>query len=389
MGFTQSFKMAFKQLLSNKMRSLLTMLGIIIGVSSITLLISIAKGMEASLNEQMGDLGSNIISININPTSSNKIYSYEESDELRDIDGVVDICQGRTGEVKLRYDEKEEKASVIATTDVYTKASPMENESGRFILADDVEYSTKVVVLGKKVAKKMFTLENPIGKYVKLNGMPYKVVGVLEKKGMNIMDSPDDSVFVPITTGQRLLKTKGVARIDIITESSVGMDSIIKTTEKTLKKKLGSKDDFMVFNQQEMIDSINTMQATMTAVLGSIASISLVVGGIGIMNIMLVSVTERTKEIGIRKALGAKRKTILVQFLIESIVVSLIGGIIGAIIGIVGANIFYVAVKLDPTISWGVVAFALGFSMLVGIVFGIMPANKASKLKPIQALRAE
>lgn len=389
MGFTQSFKMAFKQLLSNKMRSLLTMLGIIIGVSSITLLISIAKGMEASLNEQMGDLGSNIISININPTSSNKIYSYEESDELRDIDGVVDICQGRTGEVKLRYDEKEEKASVIATTDVYTKASPMENESGRFILADDVEYSTKVVVLGKKVAQKMFTLENPIGKYVKLNGMPYKVVGVLEKKGMNIMDSPDDSVFVPITTGQRLLKTKGVARIDIITESSVGMDSIIKTTEKTLKKKLGSKDDFMVFNQQEMIDSINTMQATMTAVLGSIASISLVVGGIGIMNIMLVSVTERTKEIGIRKALGAKRKTILVQFLIESIVVSLIGGIIGAIIGIVGANIFYVAVKLDPTISWGVVAFALGFSMLVGIVFGIMPANKASKLKPIQALRAE
>lgn len=389
MGFTQSFKMAFKQLLSNKMRSLLTMLGIIIGVSSITLLISIAKGMEASLNEQMGDLGSNIISININPTSSNKIYSYEESDELRDIDGVVDICQGRTGEVKLRYDEKEEKASVIATTDVYTKASPMENESGRFILADDVEYSTKVVVLGKKVAQKMFTLENPIGKYVKLNGMPYKVVGVLEKKGMNIMDSPDDSVFVPITTGQRLLKTKGVARIDIITESSVGMDSIIKTTEKTLKKKLGSKDDFMVFNQQEMIDSINTMQATMTAVLGSIASISLVVGGIGIMNIMLVSVTERTKEIGIRKALGAKRKTILVQFLIESIVVSLIGGIIGAIIGIVGANIFYVAVKLDPTISWGVVGFALGFSMLVGIVFGIMPANKASKLKPIQALRAE
>lgn len=389
MGFTQSFKMAFKQLLSNKMRSLLTMLGIIIGVSSITLLISIAKGMEASLNEQMGDLGSNIISININPTSSNKIYSYEESDELRNIDGVVDICQGRTGEVKLRYDEKEKKASVIATTDVYTNASPMENESGRFILADDVEYSTKVVVLGKKVAEKMFTLENPIGKYVKLNGMPYKVVGVLEKKGMNVMDSPDDSVFVPITTGQRLLKTKGVARIDIITESSEGMDSIIRTTEKILKGKLGSKDDFMVFNQQEMIDSINTMQATMTAVLGSIASISLVVGGIGIMNIMLVSVTERTKEIGIRKALGAKRKTILVQFLIESIVVSLIGGIIGAIIGIVGANIFYVAVKLDPTISWGVVAFALGFSMLVGIVFGIIPANKASKLKPIQALRAE
>lgn len=389
MGFTQSFKMAFKQLLSNKMRSLLTMLGIIIGVSSITLLISIAKGMEASLNKQMGDLGSNIISININPTSSNKIYSYEESDELRDIDGVVDICQGRTGEVKLRYDENEKKVSVIATTDVYTKASPMKNESGRFILADDVEYSTKVVVLGKKVAQKMFTLEKPIGKYVKLNGMPYKVVGVLEKKGMNTMDSPDDSVFVPITTGQRLLKTKGVARIDIITESSKEMDSIIKTTEKILKEKLGSKDDFMVFNQQQMIDSINKMQATMTAVLGSIASISLVVGGIGIMNIMLVSVTERTKEIGIRKALGAKRKTILVQFLIESIVVSLIGGIIGATIGIVGANIFYVAVKLDPTISWGVVAFALGFSMLVGIVFGIMPANKASKLKPIQALRAE
>ncbi len=387
MGFTQSFKMALKQLVSNKMRTALTMLGIIIGVSSVTLLISIAEGMQQSLNDQMGGLGSNLVTVNIK--SRVETLSLDNSEELKNIEGVEDISQVTNGNVSLRYNNEEKDTNIIATTEMYDKIQNIELNNGRFILPIDVEYSSKIVILGSEIASELFNDISPVGNYIKISGIPYKVVGVLEEQGGGAMNSSDSNVFVPITSGQRLLKNNSVGSVYIKVKENYDINEVVTNAENKLDKIFKDSDSYGIFNQQQILDTISSMQDTMKIVLGAISSISLVVGGIGIMNIMLVSVTERTKEIGIRKALGAKRKTILIQFLIESIVVSLLGGIIGAIIGILGSNIAFSVMGVSASVSVSVVAMALGFSIIVGVVFGIMPANKASKLQPIQALRTE
>ncbi|MGL5755823.1 MAG: ABC transporter permease [Paraclostridium sp.] len=389
MDFYESFKMAFRQLVSNKMRTLLTMLGIIIGVASITLLVSVAQGMQASVNEQMSGLGSNLVTVNMMPNTQNKILDYKDSKAFENINGVNYVAQTTSGKVNVVANNKNEDVSAIATTENYKEAQDIKISEGRFILPIDLDYNSKVVVLGNDIAKTLFKDKNPIGEYININSIPYKVIGVMEKSENAMMTSMGDSIFVPITSGQRLLKNTGVEAMYISAKSSEDTQYIVDKTEDKLYDIFGDKDLYSVFNQQAILDTMESIQGTMTIVLGSIAGISLVVAGIGIMNIMLVSVTERTKEIGIRKALGAKRKTILIQFLIESIIVSLLGGVVGAGIGIIGAKIIYSIMGINGAISWSVVGIALGFSIFVGVVFGILPANKASKLQPIQALRSE
>lgn len=389
MDFYESFKMAFRQLVSNKMRTLLTMLGIIIGVASITLLVSVAQGMQASVNEQMSGLGSNLVTVNMMPNTQNKTLDYKDSKAFENINGVNYVAQTTSGKVNVVANNKNEDAKAIATTENYKKAQDIKISEGRFILPIDLDYNSKVVVLGNDIAKTLFKDKNPIGEYININSIPYKVIGVMEKSENAMMTSMGDSIFVPITSGQRLLKNTGVEAMYISAKSSEDTQYIVDKTEDKLYDIFGDKDLYSVFNQQAILDTMESIQGTMTIVLGSIAGISLVVAGIGIMNIMLVSVTERTKEIGIRKALGAKRKTILIQFLIESIIVSLLGGVVGAGIGIIGAKIIYSIMGINGAISWSVVGIALGFSIFVGVVFGILPANKASKLQPIQALRSE
>ena len=389
MDFYESFKMAFRQLVSNKMRTLLTMLGIIIGVASITLLVSVAQGMQASVNEQMSGLGSNLVTVNMMPNTQNKTLDYKDSKAFENINGVNYVAQTTSGKVNVVANNKNEDAKAIATTENYKKAQDIKISEGRFILPIDLDYNSKVVVLGNDIAKTLFKDKNPIGEYININSIPHKVIGVMEKSENAMMTSMGDSIFVPITSGQRLLKNTGVEAMYISAKSSEDTQYIVDKTEDKLYDIFGDKDLYSVFNQQAILDTMQSIQGTMTIVLGSIAGISLVVAGIGIMNIMLVSVTERTKEIGIRKALGAKRKTILIQFLIESIIVSLLGGILGAGIGIIGAKIIYSIMGISGAISWSVVGIALGFSIFVGVVFGILPANKASKLQPIQALRSE
>lgn len=389
MGIVQSFKLAFKQLLSNKMRSILTMLGIIIGVLSVTLLVSVANSMTESVNSQMTDLGSNIISVMVTSKDPNKQLSYTNAKKFKDIDNIKKISADVSGNVDLKYSDKDKITSIVGTDNNFIDLENKKLSEGRFVLPIDIKYNNKVVVLGNQIAKDIFGFENPLHKYVKLNGVKYKVVGILDKDN-SALNSTNDKIYAPITSVQRLIKNIYVSNLYLKVNDTDSIDNTMSIIEKKLDKIFDEEENsYMLINQQQILDTISNMQGTMKTTVGVIAGISLLVGGIGIMNIMLVSVTERTREIGIRKALGAKRRDILMQFLIESIVISLIGGIIGAILGIIGSQAFNSVLRVTSGISWGIVILGLVFSIFIGVIFGLMPANKASKLLPIDALRTE
>lgn len=402
MNVLQSMKMAWKQLKASKLRSFLTMLGIIIGVASVILLVSLGNGVTEEVDEQMGDLGSNLITVVNSSVNPNDKYTYDEVMKYQNIDGVKSVSPELSGQVNATFDYKNSSNKVIGTNDQYKAARSLEMSEGRFLLPIDTEYGQKVAVIGSTVASDLFGFGNPIGETIRLNGMPYKVVGVLKEKGASMMGSSDDQIFIPISSAQRLLKDTNVRTIYVETKSAEDVDFVVNTLESRLAIKFGDEKEqeknassaqmgpsYQVINQQEILNAFNTISSTLTTALGAIAAISLVVGGIGIMNIMLVSVSERTREIGIRKALGAKKRAILLQFLIESIVISVCGGFIGIIIGVSGALIFGSVAGISSGITAGTIIFSFVFSLCIGVIFGIAPANKASKLRPIDALRSE
>ncbi|EKP7340576.1 ABC transporter permease [Listeria monocytogenes] len=403
MSVLQSMKMAWKQLKASKLRSFLTMLGIIIGVASVILLVSLGNGVTKEVDDQMGDLGSNLITVVNSSVNPNDKYTYDEVMKYQNIDGVKSVSPELSGQVNATFDYKSSSNKVIGTNDQYKAARSLEMKEGRFLLPIDTEYGQKVAVIGSTVASDLFGFGDPIGETVRLNGMPYKVVGVLKEKGASMMGSSDDQIFIPISSAQRLLKDTNVRTIYVETKSAEDVDFVVNTLESRLAIKFGDEKEqeekaassaqmgpsYQVINQQEILNAFNTISTTLTTALGAIAAISLVVGGIGIMNIMLVSVSERTREIGIRKALGAKKRAILLQFLIESIVISVCGGVIGIIIGVSGALIFGSVAGISSGITAGTIIFSFVFSLCIGVIFGIAPANKASKLRPIDALRSE
>ncbi|EMG27990.1 hypothetical protein X560_2679 [Listeria fleischmannii 1991] len=398
MTILQSMKMAFKQLKTSKLRSFLTMLGIIIGVASVILLVSLGKGVTQEVNSQMGDLGSNLITVMNTSVNPNDKISYDDAMKYQNIDGVKSVSPELSGQVNAAYDYQTKNVKVIGTNDQYRGARSLDLENGRFLLPIDIEYGQKVAVLGPSVASDLFGFANPVGETVRLNGLPYKVVGVLKEKGASMMGSSDDQIFIPIMAAQRMLKDTNVRTIYVETKSADVVDPVVSTLESRLSIQMNEKEDdtssqtgpkYQVINQQEILNAFNTISSTLTTALGAIAAISLVVGGIGIMNIMLVSVSERTREIGIRKALGAKKRAILMQFLIESVVISVVGGIIGIIIGASGAAVFGSVANIPSGITAGTIIFSFAFSLCIGVIFGIAPANKAAKLRPIDALRSE
>ena len=379
--------MAFQSIFSNKMRTFLTMLGIIIGVFAVVVLISIGQGATSGVTESISSMGSNIINVNIFGRRSS--FDYKDVIEFEKLEGVKSVSPVYSSSATVKYDLETVSVSITGCNENYMDINNYEVGYGRAINPVDVDYRNKVAVIGQTTAEDLFGRDNPIDKDISLNGEKYTVVGVLKSKGSSIMGDSNAIVIVPITSLMRQNNTKAINTINIQANSSEESVSAKGNIEEYLLDYFGDEDSYMVFSQDEMLETIGEVTGMLTAMLGGIAGISLLVGGIGIMNIMLVTVTERTREIGIRKAIGAGRSNILIQFLIESSVMSGVGGIIGAIAGVAVSYAVSNMMGITYSINIPVIIGAFVFSLAVGVFFGLYPANKASKLKPVDALRYE
>lgn len=419
MQFSENLLIALRSLAINKMRSILTMLGIIIGVGAVIALISVGQGFESFINQQFSNLGSNLLFVvpgqldggghsRSSRAKAPKPLTMDDTEALRDVFRVPDVAAiapvySRSGLVV--FGKKDNFATVDGITPEYETVRNFAVDEGEFISAGDVSGKSRVAIIGSRVADKLFPDEDLItilGRTIKINDVPFKVKGVLKEKGSSGGPGGDEDnvVLIPISTAQTRLfsapAVKGsyivsVIYAQVIDEESMDTAADQMTTVLRERHRINFKDDddFTVINQADLIAVFGEITAIFTIVLGSIAGISLVVGGIGIMNIMLVSVTERTREIGLRKAIGAKRSDILSQFLIEAIVISVIGGAIGILLGIIGSLIIGNVADMNTVVTPGAVLLATGFSLAVGIFFGIYPATRAARLSPIDALRYE
>lgn len=383
----QIIRMALKSIKGNKVRAFLTMLGIIIGVSSVIVMVAIGQGSTKEVQDQIGSLGTNVLTVSV--TGSDVTFKEEDANQIQEVNGVDAIAPTISGRVTVKNGQTNTQVSMIGTTSSYLVVRDLQLQSGRFIADLDQDNHSKIAVLGSDTAQTLFGLGNPVGESVKVNGTSYKVVGVLESVGSSLGTSGDSAIIVPLSTGQRLASTTEIGSVYVKVENEDMINFTSSRIERTMYTIIGDTDSYSVSSQEDLMETATSVNDTMTFMLGGSAAISLIVGGIGIMNIMLVSVSERTKEIGIRKAIGAKRGNILLQFLIESMVLSSLGGIIGVGIGVISGQIFTLTTGTTIAYSVPVMLLSFVFSLLVGVVFGVFPANKASKLDPIQALRYE
>ena len=385
----QSLKMALKSIGGNKMRSFLTILGVVIGVVAIVVLVAIAQGANAAVVSRIESMGTNLISVNIrarwqNPITLSDLHELSQAQSIAFVAPTVNV----SGTVKAgvtTYDD----GTIQGTTPGYQEIRNYDVQIGRFLQEPDIDNRSFVAVIGSEAATEMFGTENVAGEAFTLNGYTFTVVGVLKEMGSTIAGSGDNLILLPFTLAERLFSQRGISNFFVSAATSQEVDAAQKAVTAYLKTVFSTSSQYNVYNQTELLSTLNENTATLTLMLGGIAAISLLVGGIGIMNIMLVSVSERTREIGIRKAIGAARGNILTQFLIEALVVSLMGGLLG--LGIAAATCYFLApmLKMTLTISPMVSMIAIGFSVFIGVVFGLYPANKASKLRPIEALRYE
>lgn len=390
MNFKMAVKLALKGIIGNKMRTFLTMLGIIIGVSAVIILVSVVQGTTATVTENIESMGTNLLTVRVSGRGADGSLSYDETLALADKYGVGAVSAVASGSATIKYGTNTMVTSLEGVDQHYQTVRNHTVSGGRFISPLDVEYRQKVVLLGANVVTEIFGQANPIGEKVQLNGLNFKVVGVLEEKGSSMSGSNDDKILVPLSTAQRMLKSVGIRNFYVQAESTELVEMAnVQVEDYLLKKFKNDEDAFNIFNQTEMLSTVNEITASLALMLGGIAAISLLVGGIGIMNIMLVTVTERTREIGIRKAIGARRKDILTQFLIESAVISVLGGIVGVMLGIIVNKALEAWVGMNTQTSVSILLLSLSFSLAVGTFFGIYPASKAAKLKPVDALRFE
>ncbi len=391
----QSFKMAVKAIAGNKMRSFLTILGVVIGVVAIVVLVSIGQGANSSVVESIEGMGTNLITANINARRMNPIDldSLNELAQNEAISYVAPIASV-SGTVKAgttTYDD----GVVQGTTPGYESIRNWTVAEGRFLQQPDIDNRSFVAVIGSEAATEMYGTTHAVGETFSLNGYTITVVGVLEAVGSSASGSNDNQILIPFTLAQRLSNQTSISSFYVSAASSAQVEQAQAAVESYLEKAFENYNtrsfgtQYSVFNQTEMLSTLSETTNTLTLMLGGIAAISLLVGGIGIMNIMLVSVSERTREIGIRKAIGAARGNILTQFLIESLVVSLMGGLLGLAISVVAVKALAPVLQMTLTIPVNVAWMAIAFSVFIGVVFGMYPANKASKLRPIQALHYE
>lgn len=398
MKLTKLIKVALTSVWSNKMRSFLTMLGIIIGISSVIILVGMGQGTQKQISDQIEKLGTNLITVTITGNRTPTISS-EELTELKTKPGIKEIAPLVSGSVNIKAGTESSTTNMEASTPNYEEIRKLTVAAGRFIAQRDVDNRYNVLVIGPETAENVFGYTNVVGNTMYVNGIEFTVIGVLKAEGTSSAGSSDDRIIVPISTGERLLKSSNPRTFYIEAENKEKVDAAMSYLTLFLNKKYKISSDtsnaastrsyYRVMSQTSLLDTATSTTKSMTSMLVGIAAISLIVGGIGIMNIMLVSVIERTREIGTRKAIGAKRRSILLQFLIEAASVSGLGGIIGVLLGYAGSYFGQRIFGTTIVISNGVVIAAFAFSVLVGIVFGIYPANKASKLNPIDALRFE
>ena len=391
----QSFKMAVKAIAGNKMRSFLTILGVVIGVVAIVVLVSIGQGANSSVVESIEGMGTNLITANINARRMNPI-DLDSLNELALNEAISYVApiSSVSGTVKAgatTYDD----GVVQGTTPGYESIRNWTVAEGRFLQQPDIDNRSFVAVIGSEAATEMYGTTHAVGETFSLNGYTLTVVGVLAQVGSSASGSNDNQILIPFTLAQRLSNQTSISSFYVSAASSSQVEQAQAAVESYLEKAFTNYNtnsfgtQYSVFNQSEMLSTLSETTNTLTLMLGGIAAISLLVGGIGIMNIMLVSVSERTREIGIRKAIGAARGNILTQFLIESLVVSLMGGLLGLAISVAAVKALAPVLQMTLTIPVNVAWMAIAFSVFIGVVFGMYPANKASKLRPIEALHYE
>ena len=387
----QSVKMAWKSISSNKMRSFLTMLGIIIGVLALVVLVSLVSGATSSVNDQISSMGANLIQVSVmddkdKPVKLSDLEDLAEEEEIRETAPVAQI----NSTASTTY--AEETAVVYGTTGAYSDIMQQELYSGRFLKNTDVDNHTNVAVINAGLATEVLGRLDVVGETIKLDGVSYMVVGVLQADDSDTSTTQTYEAYIPYTSLVRLTDSVSmeITSFYVSAVSEESMDPAEEVVTEMLMERFDQDEDaFTVINQSTIMEAMESVNSILSLLLGGIAGISLLVGGIGIMNIMLVSVTERTREIGIRKAIGAGRGVIMLQFLIEALMISLMGCAIGILLSWITLQVISVIGKDSMTfaLSPGVVWIAVVFSILIGVVFGIYPANKAAKKKPIDALR--
>lgn len=406
--FISTFKIALRSLRVNKMRSVLTSLGIIIGVSAVIIMLSVGEGAKGKISKDISSMGSNLLMVMSGSSTSGGVrmgggtqptLRMKDSDAiLKNCPSVLDVAPLVSGVEQIVFSNQNWSTSVYGITPSYMSVNLWEVEQGREITDEDLKNSTKVALLGSTVITNLFGDLDPVGKTIRLGGMPFKVIGILKSKGQSGMGQDnDDRILVPITTAQKKLfgsEFPGMIKfINVQAKSEDVLDSAQEEITALLRERhnigRNEDDDFTIRNFTQMLETVKSAVMTMTLLLGSIASVSLLVGGIGIMNIMLVSVTERTKEIGIRMAIGAKSSDIRLQFLIEALLLSLVGGFIGVLIGVGISKLIQLISDWNILVTPLSIFLSFGFSALVGVGFGFYPAYKASLLNPIDALRYE
>ena len=402
--YKEGFLMAWSSLIANKMRSLLTMLGIIIGVAAVIALVSIGYGVRQQITESISSLGSNLLMVypgaprtpGVRPVAgANKTIKLSDYEAISKMDSVQAASPVAANSYLTVYMSKNWTTTVNGANADFQYVNNWTMKSGRFITDSQIERRERVAVIGATVAKNLFGNEDPIGKDIRIHKNSFKIVGVLDEKGSGAMgNDQDDVIVVPYTTMmERVMGVDYLRMIYIQAKEGQDLERVQADIENILRVRHGIKnpdlDDFNVNNMASIMKAVEENTATMTLFLGAVAAISLLVGGIGIMNIMLVSVTERTREIGVRKALGATYRTIITQFLIEAIVISLVGGAIGIVVGIGASQLIATVAKLKTVVTTGPILLSFGFSMTIGLVFGLYPARKAAKLNPIDALHYE
>lgn len=390
MNLLQSIKMAWKSIAGAKIRSFLTMLGIIIGVSSVITLVSVGQGTTSQITDQLEGLGTDLLTVNIMGRGSATSLSFEEAMALGDLEGVKAVSPVISGSVTAKKGTTNDTLSIEGIAPSYEEVQDFHIQAGRYIIDMDNEFRMKVALIGTEAASTYFGTDNPVGQTIQLNGSSFTIVGLLESKGSSLTASNDNKLLIPIATAERFLQSRGVRSITVQVQDTKEIETVKTSLEAALDKKFLNADNaYSIFNSQEMLDTLNSTTQMLSLALGGIAGISLLVGGIGIMNIMLVSVSERTREIGVRKAIGAKKRDILMQFMVESTALSGFGGLIGIGLGYGASALIGRYSSLTTTVSIPIVIIAFGFSLFIGVVFGMIPANKAAKLRPIYALRTD